>query len=230
MRLDRYLCKATALTRSQAQKMIRSGAVSVNEVVVRDPSAAWQAGAVVRLAGEPVEPLGPRYFMLNKPAGYVCARHDALHPVALDLIHEPQAAELHLVGRLDRDTTGLLLITDDGDWSHRVTSPRKNCAKTYFVKLAEPLHEPAVDTLRQGVMLRGENRPTRPAGVELLGPCECRLTIQEGRYHQIKRMLAAVGNRVIALHREKIGQIQLDTDLSAGEYRSLSAAEIASVG
>ena len=230
MRLDRYIGNATDLSRSLAQQKIRRGAVKVNEQVARDPAHTVRAGDRVLLDGLPVEPVQPRYFMLHKPAGYVCARHDALHPTVMDLLKEPRKGELHPVGRLDLDTTGLLLVTDDGDWSHRVTSPRKDCPKTYRVVLAEPLQASADEALCHGLMLRGEKRPTRPAAVEMLAPAECRLTIQEGRYHQVKRMMAAVQNRVIVLHRESIGAIHLDPGLSPGEYRRLNPAEIACVG
>lgn len=230
MRLDRYISNATVLSRSQAQREIRSGAVTVNAVAVRDPAHALKACDRVRLEGALIEPVGPRYFMLHKPAGYVCARHDALHPVVLELLDEPRRDELHPVGRLDLDTTGLLLISDDGAWSHRVTSPRKDCPKAYRVRLAEPLTQGAIEALCQGVMLRGEQKATRPAMLEMLDPCECRLTIQEGRYHQVKRMMASVGNRVVALHRERIGAIRLEEGLAAGEYRHLTEAEISSVG
>lgn len=230
MRLDRYISTATALSRSQAQREIRSGRVRVNAEVVRDPAHRVVSGDAVSLASLPVAPSGPRYFMLHKPAGYVCARHDALHPVVLDLLDEPGKDALHPVGRLDLDTTGLLLITDDGDWSHRVTSPRRSCPKTYRVTLAEPLPTDAIERLCAGVKLRGDSKPTLPADLTLLSDHECRLTIQEGRYHQVKRMMAAMGNRVVALHRESVGAIRLDDALAVGEYRSLTEAEVASVG
>ena len=229
MRLDRFISQATGLTRSQAQRAIRGGDVSVNGAVERKPATSLDAADRIALDGAVLEISGPRFFMLNKPAGVVSARQDALHPCALDLLREPRREELHLVGRLDRDTTGLLLVTDDGAWSHRLTSPRRNCPKSYRVDLAEPLDESAIAALRQGVQLRGEVEPCRPALLELLTPTQCRLTITEGRYHQVKRMMASVGNRVTGLHREQMGAIVLDPALAPGEYKRLSPAEIASV-
>lgn len=229
MRLDRFISQTMDLTRSQAQRLLRGGEVAINGIVCRKPATAVASCDQVTLAGAVLALSGPRYFMLNKPAGVVSAREDALHPCALNLLHEPRRDVLHLVGRLDRDTTGLLLVTDDGAWSHRLTSPRRFCPKTYRLELAEPLDASAITVLQQGVSLRGEDRPCRPALLEPLTPTCCRLTLTEGRYHQVKRMLAAVGNRVTALHREQVGAIILDATLAPGEYRPLTAAEIASV-
>jgi 16S rRNA pseudouridine516 synthase len=140
---------------------------------------------------------------------------------------EPRPESLHLVGRLDLDTTGLVLLTDDGDWSHRITAPRKKRPKVYRVRLAHAWsrEEPALTILREGVSLRGDDRPTAPAEVDWLGGDDLRLVIREGRYHQVKRMLAAVGNRVVSLHRERIGALALDPSLSPGAYRSLTEIE-----
>ena len=138
-----------------------------------------------------------------------------------------QLGKLQVVGRLDLDTTGLVLITDDGQWSHRITSPRHECAKTYRVWLADPIAPGTAELFAEVVLLRSEKEKTRPAQLEILGECEARLTIHEGKYHQVKRMFAAVGNKVIGLHREQIGALALDEALEPGEYRELSAAEVA---
>jgi 16S rRNA pseudouridine516 synthase len=131
------------------------------------------------------------------------------------------------VGRLDIDATGLVLITDDGDWSHRVTSPRHKVPKSYRVTLENPLSEEAAASLRAGVALRNEPRRCAPAELERLADNVWRVTITEGKYHQVKRMFAAVGNRVLALHRERIGNVALDPELAPGEHRPLTADEIA---
>ncbi|MBU0499762.1 MAG: pseudouridine synthase [Gammaproteobacteria bacterium] len=230
MRLDRFISNNASLTRSEAQRAIRTGRVSVDEATVTDP--AWRVGEESSVRFEGAE-LGRRrlcYLMLNKPAGLVCATRDGEHRTVLDLIPGGERGGLHPAGRLDKDTTGLVLLTDDGAWSHRVTSPRGECAKVYRVGLAEPLPESARRALEQGVELRGERRPTLPAEVEVLGAREIRLTLQEGKYHQVKRMLAAVGNRVISLERERIGAISLDPALAPGAYRPLTPDEVASVG
>ncbi|WP_049097636.1 16S rRNA pseudouridine(516) synthase RsuA, partial [Klebsiella michiganensis] len=136
----------------------------------------------------------------------------------------------HAAGRLDIDTTGLVLMTDDGQWSHRITSPRHHCEKTYLVTLENPLDESTAEQFAKGVQLHNEKDLTKPAVLEVVTPTEVRLTISEGRYHQVKRMFAAVGNHVVGLHRERIGDIALDASLAPGEYRPLTAEEIASVG
>jgi 16S rRNA pseudouridine516 synthase len=136
---------------------------------------------------------------------------------------------LHTAGRLDIDTTGLVLITDDGAWSHRITSPKKKCGKRYRVGLADAVQEGAAAHFKQGVQLKDEAKLTRPAELKVLSPNEVLLTIHEGKYHQVKRMFAALNNRVISLHREKVGSIELDQALAEGEWRYLTEVEIDSV-
>jgi 16S rRNA pseudouridine516 synthase len=176
-----------------------------------------------------INPRAARYFMLHKPPGVVCSTEDGDHRTVLELIPEPLRQGLHVAGRLDIDTTGLVLLTDDGGWTHRVISPKRHCAKRYHVQFESPLTDEARQRLEQGVLLRGEERETLPA---LIAPCsldQLRLTIREGRYHQIKRMFAAVGNRVVALHREAIGEIELDVGLLPGQFRTLRPEEIAAI-
>lgn len=172
---------------------------------------------------------GPRYFMLNKPEGYVCSTDDPINPTILYFIDEPVAEKLHAAGRLDMDTTGLVLLTDDGQWSHRVTSPKHHCEKAYLVTLAHPLAADTAEQFTAGVQLHGEKHLTKPAALEVIDEHQVRLTISEGRYHQVKRMFAAVGNHVVALHRERIGEIALDPTLEPGEYRALTEQEVGSI-
>lgn len=227
MRLDRYLCHATTLSRSLAVRAIRAGSVVVDGEVERDPTRhiSPQSSAVT-LDGQPLALSGPRYFMLHKPAGYICATQDGTHPTVLDLIDEPQRSGLHIAGRLDLDTTGLVLISDDGQWSHRITSPRRHCAKRYRVTLADDLQNDVAQRFAAGIQLKGEEKPTRPAQLEVVSSRQVLLTIHEGKYHQVKRMFAAVGNHVLALHRVSIGALQLDAMLEPGKYRALSPEEI----
>jgi 16S rRNA pseudouridine516 synthase len=168
--------------------------------------------------------------MLNKPQGYVCSTDDPDHPTVLYFLEEPVAYKLHAAGRLDIDTTGLVLMTDDGQWSHRITSPRHQCEKTYLVTLENPLADDTAAQFEAGVQLHNEDSLTKPAQLEQVDERVVRLTISEGRYHQVKRMFAAVGNHVVALHRERIGGIVMDEDLEPGQYRPLTEQEIASVG
>jgi 16S rRNA pseudouridine516 synthase len=227
VRLDRFLSHAAGLTRSQAQHAVRAGRVAVDGVPALDPAARLAEGAAVALDGAPVGLRGARYLMLHKPAGCVCATYDGTHPTVLDLLPVAERPGLHVVGRLDLDVSGLVLLTDDGDWSHRVSAPRRRCPKTYLADLAQPIADAALAVLRRGLRLRGEERDTAPASVERLGPDRVRITVTEGRYHQVKRMFAAVGNRVTALHRERVGPVPLDAALAPGQWRALTDAEVA---
>lgn len=227
LRLDRYLSNTTSLTRSQAWQVLRGGRVTVDGETVKQGATQIPLDARVTLDGVPVAPPLPRYYMLNKPPGVVCATRDPSQRTVLDLFDVAGRSRLHIAGRLDIDTTGLVLITDDGQWSHRITAPSKHCRKCYLVTLAEPLGAEQASRLAAGLMLRGESRPTRPASVERLSANKLRLTISEGRYHQVKRMFAALGNRVVELHRESIGDLHLDQSLEPGTYRPLLPQEIA---
>lgn len=229
-RLDFFVAHATGLSRKQAKALIRNGAVTVTaeDGALRaglKANSSVAPGECVRLDGQTLALPGERYLMLHKPAGRVCALEDAL-PTVIDLIPADQRRGLRIVGRLDRDTTGLLLLTTDGQWAHRLMSPRHHCAKRYRVTTAEPLDDDQLARLRTGVVLHDDPAPTLPADAQALSDTELLLTISEGRYHQVKRMLAAVGNRVVALHREAVGDIELDPDLPAGAWRSLTDAEI----
>jgi 16S rRNA pseudouridine516 synthase len=226
MRLDRYLCQTTDLTRSQARSLIRGGRVCVAGAQVTQPARQVEVQAEVSLDESLLAPPLPRYFMLNKPLGVVCATRDPSQRTVLDLFDVPKRSALHIAGRLDIDSSGLVLVTDDGQWSHRITAPANHCPKTYFVTLAEPLSAEQASRVAAGLLLKGESKTTRPATVEKVSVRELRLTITEGRYHQVKRMFAAVGNPVVALHRLSIGGLALDQSLEAGDYRPLSAREI----
>ncbi|MEH6577407.1 MAG: 16S rRNA pseudouridine(516) synthase RsuA [Amphritea sp.] len=226
MRLDKYLSQVTGLPRSQTKRLIKCQQVLVNDSVNQDHGYQVKTADEVVLNGRLISPPGPRYLMLNKPLDTVCVTEDAEHPTVIDLLELENIKGLHPAGRLDIDTTGLVLITDDGKWSHRVTSPRSQCNKVYRVTTTEPIPEEMITRFAQGLELRNEDKPTLPAGLQILDSCEARVTLQEGRYHQVKRMFAATGNKVIELHREKIGQIQLDPDLEPGEYRFLTQQEI----
>jgi 16S rRNA pseudouridine516 synthase len=226
MRLDRYLCQVTDLTRSQARKVIRGGRVLVGKSAVKQPAQQVDDQADVILDGNCLPRPSPRYFMLNKPIGVVCATHDPSQRTVLDLLQEPNRDALHIAGRLDIDTTGLVLVTDNGHWSHRITAPSRHCGKTYHVTLAEPLSPEQESDICAGLLLKGERKPTKPASIERLSANEVLLTITEGKYHQVKRMFAAQGNRVESLHRLSIGGISLDEALAPGEYRPLFEQEI----
>ncbi len=227
MRLDKFISHHCKLSRKQTKQGIKEGLASINQITVTDPQTLVNEHDQVRFAGEPIQALGNLYFMLNKPMGYVCTHSDSHHPSALTLLDS--LCDLHFAGRLDADTTGLVLITNDGNWSHRVTAPRHSKIKCYAVSLANPLPESTQAHFQAGLSLKSENKLTRPATLKWITPTQVHLTLQEGKYHQVKRMFAAVGNHVTALHRIQIGDIVLDPSLQPGAYRSLTEQEIRSI-
>jgi 16S rRNA pseudouridine516 synthase len=229
MRLDFFIANATDLSRKDTKRAISKGRVEHNGHPCRQASTRVEADDTVTLDGVSLTLPGQRYLMLFKPEGVISATTDSNQPTALDLLPAGLRDGLHIAGRLDKDTTGLLLLTTDGAWSHRLTAPRAACSKTYRVGLDAPISRDAIVQLENGVMLKGESAPTRPAGIQRINDRTVELTIQEGRYHQIKRMMAAVGNHVSTLHRLRIGDITLDAALVPGEYRELTPAEIRSV-
>lgn len=229
MRLDYLVATASGLSRKEAKRAIGKGQVERNGSQCRQASVQVTAEDNISLDGKLLSLPGERYLMLFKPQGAISATTDSQQPTALDLLPADLRNGLHIAGRLDRDTTGLLLLTTDGHWSHRITSPRAGCDKTYRVELSEPITGDAIAHLETGVKLKGDNAITKPAGVRVIDPHAIELTIREGRYHQIKRMLAAVGNHVTALHRLRIGAIALDESLAPGEFRELTSEEVASV-
>lgn len=229
MRLDQYVASCSSLSRKDAKRAISAGRVRINNQRCKQAKYPLAGQEQVLLDNRPLAAPGELYLMMNKPAGVISATTDSAQPTALDLLPADLAARVHIAGRLDKDTTGLLLLTSDGQWSHRATSPRRECPKTYRVTLAEAIDEKARLALEQGVLLKGEPAPTRPATVTCHNDTEIDLTISEGRYHQVKRMLAAVGNHVLVLHRCRIGRITLDNELAPGEFRALSDNEIRSL-
>jgi 16S rRNA pseudouridine516 synthase len=229
MRLDKFICTCTGLSRIQAKRVIGKGQVKVDGVVEKDQKVKINDHHEVQFDGRSLRFSGPRYIMLNKPDGAVCTSLDDDYRSVFDLFDIERVEDLLIAGRLDADTTGLLLITDDGKWSHNITSPKKQCKKRYRVVSAEPVPDDAVEQFSKGIMLKGEPQATLPAELEIVSATESLLTIHEGKYHQVKRMFGAINNRVVELHREQVGDIVLDEDLELGEWRYLTEQEIASV-
>lgn len=230
MRLDKYICESTSLTRSQAKKVISQGRVKSGDKVVRSSAYKAAADEVISFDDKILSVRGLRYIMMNKPQDFICSNVDEQLPSLFNLIDAEKKEQLFIAGRLDADTTGLALITDDGQWSHKVTSPRNKCKKRYRVGLDAVITDEAIAQLKAGVQLNSEPQPCLPAEVEVLSETEVLLTISEGKYHQVKRMFAAVGNLVIELHREQIGEIKLDESLEFGEWRYLTESEVTSIG
>lgn len=229
MRLDKFISQAAQLTRTQAKQAIKNKRVSVNQSICINSAIQIKTSDQVSFDQQACDLeliISPQknYFILNKPSGYICSTQDEVHPSALNLL-TTKITSLHFAGRLDVDTTGLVLISDDGQWTHRVTSPRKQCKKVYRVTSAMPINKSQINALQKGVILKDQKQKTLPAEIMLISENEMLLTLSEGRYHQVKRMLAAVGNHVEKLHREQIGELNLH-DLNAGEWRKLTAAEV----
>ncbi len=228
MRLDKFVCKSTELAKQEVIPLIKSGAVMVNGVVVVNEATQVHENNRVLLHGQQLKPRAFRYMLVHKPPNTVCSNIDEIYPSLFNYLDVEKVSELHVVGRLDVDTTGLVLVTDDGRWSFNIIRPDKQCKKVYRVGLSRPVAEDVADKFTTGLKLQGESELTLPAELEIISPYQVLLTLTEGRFHQVKRMFAAVGNRVVSLHREKIGNITLD--VAIGQWRYLTADEVNSVG
>ncbi|MGF1727860.1 pseudouridine synthase [Photobacterium nomapromontoriensis] len=226
MRLDKFVCKSTELTRSEAIIRIHAGELSVNGDVTMNVAMQVHANSTVMMNGQQLKLRDFRYILMHKPADTICSNIDEVYPSLFNYMDVDNVAELHIAGRLDADTTGLVLITDDGHWSFNITVPTNHCEKVYRVGLSRDIADDVASKFKKGIQLQGENTLTRPAKLEVIGSKEVRITITEGKFHQVKRMFSAVGNRVVSLHREKIGSVNLDVEM--GQWRYLTADEIQS--
>ncbi|MCJ8271722.1 MAG: 16S rRNA pseudouridine(516) synthase RsuA [Psychrosphaera sp.] len=224
MRLDKFICGCTDYSRINAKRAIGKGNVTVNGELVKNPATKIKDTDQVHLGEQLLSFITERYIMLNKPVDFICSNVDESHPSVLNLISVEKSEKLHIAGRLDVDTTGLVLVTDDGKWSHSITSPKKECGKRYRAELTSPIEQSAVAQFAEGIQLNNERGLTRPAKLEIIEPYEVVVTVHEGKYHQVKRMFAAIGNKVVSLHRESIGGIELG-DLPPGEWRYLTDEE-----
>lgn len=227
-RLDKLLSGAGQMSRSEARSAVRAGLVTVDGAVVRDPAAKTSRGSSVAVRGEPVDTAEFVVYMLRKPAGYVSASEpEGEYPPVTDLLPEDlRRRGLFCVGRLDADATGLLLLTDDGAYAHRVTSPRSDIPKTYRVRVDGPLSGEDAEALSAGVTLRGgtEYRPAE-LRIDPADPSLALVTVTEGKYHEVKNLMASRGRRVQSLERRSIGALDLDESLQPGEGRLLSEEE-----
>ncbi|WP_086932232.1 pseudouridine synthase [Agarilytica rhodophyticola] len=241
MRLDKFISNNTQYSRSDVRKLIKAKRVCVNGEDAESPDDKVKSSRdIVTIDGEKVKPIGNVYLMLNKPEGVVCANTDGEHPTVIDLLQQDESfvgkkvstlpiKDLQIAGRLDIDTTGLVLITNDGKWNHTITSPNHACKKTYHVSLKNPLAPQVPEMFAKGIHLEGEKKKTRPAILHVITAKKVTLSISEGKYHQVKRMFAATGNKVKALHRHSIGGLVLDEALAPGQYRHLTEKEVAAL-
>lgn len=226
MRLDRFLTRRGTHPCKQVARLLADGRVRVDGAVETGGLRRISRFSRVELDGETLQGHEAVYLLLHKPAGYLSATSDPLHPTVIELIDHPLRDELHLAGRLDQATTGLLLLTNDGRWSKRVTEPAEEISKIYRVTTRDEIPPETAAIFAAGIYFAYEDLTTRPARLEILSEREALLTIHEGRYHQVKRMFHAVGNQVLGLHRKSIGPLTLD-GLSPGSFRPLSETEVA---
>jgi 16S rRNA pseudouridine516 synthase len=227
MLLSRLIAKHGSMGRTTAMRAIAGRRVKVDGHTISDGQHPVDRYSTVAL-DEAVIQVGHQalYIMLHKPVGYLSATSDPQHPTVIDLIDHPERATLHIAGRLDRSTSGLLLLTNDGRWSKRLTEPGEKVDKVYLVETREPIAPDAVAKFAQGFYFHTEDLTTLPAELEILEERRARVTLHEGRYHQIKRMFHRVNNRVISLHRERIGSLALPPDLLPGEWREIGQQEL----
>jgi 16S rRNA pseudouridine516 synthase len=228
MKLYRVLQSQGFGSRKGSIAQVRAGAVAVNGVVCEDPETEVDAnGLELTLDGVTWQYREKAYVVMHKPAGHECSHHPRHHPSVFALLPPPLVARgLQCVGRLDQDTTGLLLLSDDGQFIHRMISPKKGVAKVYRAVCAEAVSDVMLASLRAGVLLNDEPAPIAALACARLDETTLRLTLAEGKYHQVKRMIAAAGNRVDSLHREAIGDYALPADLPPGAWRWLEADDL----
>ena len=227
MRLDRFLESRLSASARQVRALLVEGAVRVDGAVARDPRLQVGKFSRIEAEGALLQARDAVYLMLHKPRGCVSATRDGRHRSVLELVDHPQREELHLAGRLDFNTTGLLLLSNDGDWSSAITLPGRSMPKTYRVETRDEITPDYAERFRAGIFFRYENLVTQPAELQILGPRLALLTLFEGRYHQVKRMFGTFRNPVLSLHRVSIGAVELDDALAPGEYRPLLPEEIA---
>lgn len=227
MRIDKYICDTINITRNQAKSKISSGAVTVDGIVLRSSSfQVNEKSSIVCVDGKRIEYKKYVYIMMNKPSGVLSAAKDKKCETAIDLLKtEDKRHDLFIAGRLDKDTTGFLLITNDGNFAHDILSPKKHIMKTYLVNLEHNNVEGYEENFKKGILLE-DGYETKSAEFVHLGECLAKLKISEGKFHQVKRMFAALGNKVIGLSRIAMGDLPLDEDLDFGEYRYLNDAEV----
>jgi 16S rRNA pseudouridine516 synthase len=230
MRLDRFLIRRGVHSCKETARLLADGRILVDGEIETSGLRKIDRFSRIELDGEVLQAEEAVYLMLYKPAGHLSATTDPEHPTVMELIDHPLKAELHLAGRLDRASTGLLLLTNDGRWSKRVTEPGEEISKVYRITTRDPISASTSAIFEQGIYFAFEDLTTRPAQLEIIAPHEALLSIHEGRYHQVKRMFHAVGNQVLSLHRESIGPLKLDPALAPGQFRVLTRGEIGYFG
>ena len=225
-RLDRFISTRTGVNRRDVRQLLASGRILVNNAVATDVSHLIEQFTHVTLDGEILQANTPVYVMMNKPTGVVSATKDPKHRTVIDLLNRNDRADLHIAGRLDFNSSGLLLLTNNGAWSRQLATPENKVEKVYRVELEQPLSEDYIDAFAQGMYFSYEGIHTQAAVLRIISAHTAEVTLTEGRYHQIKRMFGRFDNRVLALHRISIAGLKLPHDLQPGESRGITAAEL----
>ncbi len=224
-RLDRFICYHQQVPKKQVQLMLAQGRIKVDGEIARDMDLQVDQFSHISLDAQVLQQKEAQYLMLHKPVGVVCATKDDKHITVLELLPDG-IDDLHIVGRLDLNTSGLVLLTNDGQWSRRIMSPEQKVNKTYLVDLENPIDSSYIEAFAAGFYFEYEDITTLPAKLEIVDSHTALVTLQEGRYHQIKRMFGRFRNPVIKLHRLSVGNLQLDKSLKPGESRALTEQEV----
>lgn len=231
-RLDRFLSAELKISRKQVKPILAAKRVSVDGLVALDTQMQINQFSVISLDGNLIQDRKPRYFMMNKPPGVVSATSDTKHKTVIDILCEQQSHlpskdvnELHIAGRLDFNSTGIILLTNDGQWSRALSSPKNGITKRYLVTVEKPIMEEYVEVFEKGLYFAYEDLVTKPVKLKVLSDYEAELVLTEGRYHQIKRMFGHFNNRVLTIHRASLGTLMLDDQLSSGQVRELPLEE-----
>lgn len=225
--MDKLVSKAGLLSRNDAKAYIRGGKVSVDGVLKTNPAEKFSENSIIFLDGEKIVYEKNVYYMMNKPSGIVSASEDKKEKTVVDLIKERGNRNLFPAGRLDRDTTGFLLITDDGEFAHKILSPSRHVEKEYIVETDLAIPSELIDFFKEGVDLG--DFTALPAVLKILSEKRAAVVLKEGKYHQIKRMFLKYGLKVVSLERIRMGNLNLDENLKAGEYKKLTAEDIGKI-
>lgn len=231
-RIDRYLSKHLNINRRDIKLMLAQGRIVINDKIIREVNTIVEEFDRVVFDGDVLQDKKPLYIMLHKPVGVVSATKDIIHKTVVDLLagySEEEINSLHIVGRLDLNTSGLLLLTNDGRWSRRLMAPEEKVDKVYRVVVEKNLDDDYISAFAEGMYFPFEDITTQPAQLRIVSDKVAEVVLMEGKYHQIKRMFGRFRNSVVGLHRSSIGNLQLDERLEEGRSRQLTSAEVSSI-
>ncbi|WP_250656888.1 pseudouridine synthase [Alkalimarinus coralli] len=229
-RIDRFISAHLEINRRDVKLMLAQKRIAINGIAINDSQQVIDEFSHVTLDGQVLQANKPKYLMMNKPAGVVSATKDEQHRTVIDLLDKATGSDLHIVGRLDLNSSGLLLLTNDSRWSRKIMAPENKVEKRYRVTLEKPLSDAYISAFYEGMYFAYEDITTKPAKLEIVSDYVADVSLTEGRYHQIKRMFGRFRNPVLALHRLSIGPLLLDPRLAVGESRELQSEEVSLVG